>query len=160
MSVKTGTIKIKKGKAKTLVFKFLSELSVVVGLPSDRVHEPSGKPLSELGAIHEFGLPGGAPNGYDIPQRSFLRGFINYDESLIKEELSLIALKSYSEVTAKRLMEQFALWAEGRSKLFFVRGNDWPPNAPLTIFLKDGKDTPLINTGALRQGIIGVVLEK
>jgi len=160
MSSKNGTITETKGKAEPLIFKILSELSVVVGLPSDRVHEPSGKPLSELGALHEFGAPATSLSTSGIPKRSFLRGFINYDESLIKSELRNIASKSVSESTAKQLMEQFALWAEGRAKLFFVQGNEWEPNAPMTISLKNGKDTPLIDSGALRQGIIGVVLGK
>ena len=127
----------------------LGGLSVEVGLPSDRIHEPSGLPLSEVGAIHEFGLG-------NVPERSFLRGAVQNGVKEIKDNFEILAKKSLGGASANNLMEQFAQFGQGLVQEYIAEGtkNFTPLDRPR----KDGSSNPLNDTGALRQGIIGVVV--
>lgn len=127
----------------------LGGLAVEVGLPSDRIHTPSGKPLSVVGAIHEFGLHG-------IPERSFLRGAVMNNKADIKNTHIVLAEKAAKGEDANRLMEQFALWGQGFIQDYMSNGKS--NFVPLDKPRKDGSDNPLNDTGALKQGIIGVVV--
>jgi len=128
----------------------LGKLSVEVGLPSDRIHNPSGLTLADLGARHEFGAKG-------VPERSFLRSSLVKKKDQFKENLSIISEKALKGEDPVSLMELFALVAQGLVQERIVEVNS-PPNAPITIARKGGKTNPLINTGEMRQGIIGVVV--
>ncbi len=127
----------------------LGGLAVEIGLPSDRIHNPSGLPLSELGAIHEFGLN-------EIPERSFLRGAVQNGADEIKKNFEILAKKSLNGEEAKALMEQFALFGKGLVQEYIAGGasNFTPLDRPR----KDGSSNPLNDTGALKQGIEGVVV--
>lgn len=127
----------------------LGKLAVEVGLPSDRIHEPSGLPLSEVGAVHEFGLN-------NIPERSFLRGSIRDGEEEIRKNHEIIARKAVKGEDAQTLMEAFSLFGEGLVKDYIHNGNS--NFIALAHPRKDGSSNPLNDTGALRQGIIGVVV--
>ena len=141
ISKKLKEIKTKNGE--------LGSLSVEVGLPSDRIHNPSDKMLSELGAIHEFGLHG-------IPERSFLRGSVFSKKEEIGKQLGSIAKKVSKGDDPLPLMNRFALWGEGIVKEYISNGEE--NFVPLAHPRKDGSKNPLNDTGALKQGIIGVVV--
>lgn len=130
-------------------YEKLGGLAVEVGLPSDRIHSPSGLPLSEVGAIHEFGLG-------NIPERSFLRGAVVNGAKEIKSNFEVIAKRSVNGDSAINLMNQFALFGQGLVQDYMSEGskNFTPLDSPR----KDGSSNPLNDTGALRQGIIGVVV--
>lgn len=123
-------------------------LLVKVGLPKGSgTHGPSGLPVVQLGAIHEFGSADGR-----IPERPFLRGTMKkkkreHDAIIQKLARSVIrggesprdALTKLGMVASASVQEQIA---DGVP----------PPNAPSTIRRK-GSSKPLVDTGALRQAI-------
>lgn len=127
----------------------LGKLSIEVGLPSDRIHNPSGLTMAELGARHEFGAK-------DTPERSFLRSSLVKKENQFKQNLSIISKKAIKGDDPMSLMSMFALVAQGLVQERVVEVNN-PPNSPMTIARK-GSSNPLIDTGEMRQGIIGVVV--
>jgi len=127
----------------------LGGLAVEIGLPSDRIHNPSGLPLSELGAIHEFGLN-------EMPERSFLRGAVQNGVKEIKKNFEILAKKSLNGEKASVLMEQFALFGKGLVQEYIAGGTS--NFTALDKPRKDGSSNPLNDTGALKQGIEGVVV--
>lgn len=146
-----GNIEEVEGIADPNAPKALDGAAVFVGLPADKIHEPSGLSVAVLGAIHEFGDPSSG-----IPKRSFLRGFADKERDAISFQLTSIAEEVVEGGDRFQLMEQFAEWAQGKAQEYFVSDSGWPPNKVATIKAKDGKATPLINTGELRQAVIGI----
>lgn len=135
----------------TSEYATMGGLSVNVGLPSDRIHEPSGLTLAELGAIHEFGAG-------NIPERSFLRSLPILKKTEIKKAMTVQAEKSARGESAIVLMEQFALFGQGLVQENIVDLKD-PALKPATIKRrKKGSSNPLVDTGAMRQGVIGIVV--
>lgn len=133
-------------------FKDYTELdtqSVVVGLPIDRIHEPSGLPLAEVGAAHEFGVG-------KLPERSFLRGTLRNKREEIQQAMAILAQKAANGEDVNALMEQLALWAQGTVQEYIADGDT--NFVPLAAPREDGSSNPLNDTGALRQGVIGVVV--
>ena len=138
---------LEKIKDAVIEFQMVGDMSVDVGLPSDRIHEPSGLPLAQLGAMHEFGFE-------NIPERSFLRSALILRRNEIKEAMTIVAKKSADGENPQVLMEQLALFGQGQVQENLVELTD----PPLKRKRKDGSDNPLNDTGALKQGIIGVVV--
>jgi hypothetical protein len=69
------------------------------------------------------------------------------------------SLKGDHEQATKK-MQRAALSGQNAARGWFTDGrNNWEPNAPSTIKRK-GSDRPGIDTGAMRQAIIGVVREE
>jgi hypothetical protein len=123
-------------------------LLVKVGLPKGSgTHGPSGMPVVELGAIHEFGS-----GDNRIPERPFLRGTIKAKR---REHNELIRRLGRAVMTGRE-SPQIALTKLGMRAAADVQEQIAdgvpPPNAPSTI-RKKGSSTPLIDTGALRQAI-------
>lgn len=108
------------------------------------IHKPEGGeesiPLPVLGAIHEFGL--------GVPQRSFLRGYVNEHRQDINEA-TLRLLKSRGPST--ETLEVIGQWIVGQIQKR-IANRIAPPLSPVTIRVK-GSDVPLIDTGQLRAGI-------
>lgn len=139
-------------------FKILEQLSdnlvalgnkgVFVGIPEEQnkpVEEQAQFNLASLAAVLEFG-------NEHIPERPFLR------KTLIDNQEKYVQL--FAELFQKGLpietiYKQIALVAQGDVQQNMVEGS-WTPNAPSTIKRK-GSSKPLIDTGRLRQSIIGVV---
>jgi len=138
---------IKKMGDATKNFAEIGGMSVEVGLPSDRIHEPSGLPLAELGAIHEFGLD-------DIPERSFLRSVVIIKKAEIQKAMTVQSKKAANGEDANKLMEQFALFGQGLVQENIVDLSQPPLKSPR----KDGSTNPLNDSGAMKQGVIGVVV--
>lgn len=130
-------------------------LLVKVGLPrGSGTHGPSGLPVVELGAIHEFGSGDGR-----IPERSFLRGTMDAKE---REHNALIRKLGHAVDTGKQsprvALEQLGMAAAANIQERIADGIP-PANAPATVKRK-GSSTPLIDTGALRQAITHQVFKK
>lgn len=128
----------------------LNGQSIVVGLPVDRIHGPSGLPLSEVGAVHEFGVG-------NIPERSFLRGTLRNKRDEIRQAMKVIAQKAANGEDTNALMEQLALFSQGLVQDYMADGDS--NFVPLSSPREDGSSNPLNDTGALRQGVIGVVVQ-
>lgn len=112
--------------------------------------------VAEVGTFHEFGVGpfrmrgGGLHPG--IPQRSFIRGWFDEQQSFIVATLqSQLALVIAGKVTAEKAGARIALAFEGSMKQRISRGIP-PPNAPRTIAEK-GSSKPLIHRGQLRNAI-------
>lgn len=117
---------------------------LVVGVPADAGNEDNGLPVAANAYIHEFGI--------GVPERSFIRAPLNANALKYKKAFEWVA-----EQCANKKMEL----DKGLSQIGFMMLADIqktieagipPPNAPSTIKQK-GSDTPLIDTGRLRQSI-------
>ena len=114
---------------------------------------------AELLFIHTKGSP-----LRHIPARPVLEPACAADgnRQIIARELesSIKASLTGDQDGAKKKMMRTALAGQSISRAWFTDSrNNWAPNAPGTIKRK-GSDRPLIDTGALRNAIIGVVREE
>ena len=114
---------------------------------------------AELLFIHTKGSP-----LKHIPARPVLEPACAADgnRQIIARELeaSVKASLAGDQDAAKKKMMRTALAGQSISRAWFTDSrNNWAPNAPGTIKRK-GSDRPLIDTGALRNAIIGVVREE
>ena len=114
---------------------------------------------AELLFIHTKGSP-----LKHIPARPVLEPACAADgnRQIIARELeaSVKASLAGDQDDAKKKMMRTALAGQSISRAWFTDSrNNWAPNAPGTIKRK-GSDRPLIDTGALRAAIIGVVREE
>ena len=114
---------------------------------------------AELLFIHEHGSPINK-----IPARPVLKPSIEADgnRQAIANELSAsvkATLAGNKELAEKKMMRA-ALAGQNSARKWFTDGrNGWAPNTPGTIKAK-GSDKPLIDTGAMRAAIVGVVREE
>jgi len=127
-------------------------LVVKVGLPEGTGSGayPGGQTVIEVGATHEFGI--------GIPRRSWLR----MPMELYRKELTEFIGKQFDLVTGQNVDAKKALGLVGAkarnysTEAFRTNGYGmWPALAPSTVKSKErrGKQTPLIDTGTLRQSI-------
>jgi hypothetical protein len=114
---------------------------------------------AELLFIHTHGSPINK-----IPPRPVLQPAINAagNKQKITAEINgsiKLSLIGDSE-GAKKKMLRAALQGQNVCRAWFTDGrNGWAPNKPATIAAK-GSDRPLIDTGALRASIVGIVREE
>jgi hypothetical protein len=109
----------------------------------DRPHEPSGVPTDEIGACHEFGL------GH-MPQRSFLRAWVDESHLIIREKLNALLLETI--IYGKDWRAPFGQWVVDR-----LRQKIWlviPPPLQDATLERKGDAPPLVDTGQLVNAII------
>lgn len=99
-----------------------------------------------------------------IPARPVLEPAVEADgnRQAIASELSASVKANLAGNGQRALnkMKRAALAGQNAARNFFTDPrNHWVPNAPSTIKAK-GSDRPLIDTGALRAAIVGVVKEE
>ncbi len=121
----------------------------VIGEQAAKTHDPkSGMSNGELAATHEFGL--------GVPQRSFVRGWVDEQKPRILEELKTEAhavLRGQRDIY--RAMDRFGQW--GSLKIVSrIAGFIPPPLSPVTIARK-GHALPLVDTGELIRSIDSAV---
>ena len=114
---------------------------------------------AELLFIHTKGSP-----LKHIPARPVLEPAVSADgnRQIIARELeaSVKASLAGDQDNAKKKMMRTALAGQSAARGWFTDSrNNWAPNAPGTIKRK-GSDRPLIDTGAMRAAIIGLVREE
>jgi len=153
MSARSANRLIRNGGDRNVQdYSGLGNRVIDIGLPDDITHPDAGVTMAQLGAVHEFGAPENSP---PIPQRSFLRAWIQASRSRIIRTLNINAENISVGLSIEDGAGQVALWGQGQVQEYITDLYD-PPNAPLTIALK-GDDNPLIDTGAMRQAVIGLV---
>jgi hypothetical protein len=115
---------------------------------------------AELLFIHTKGSP-----LKHIPARPVIEPAIendNQNKGIIKRELAA-SIKADIEgdyATAVKKMKRAAMAGQNAARKWFTDpANHWAPNTPGTIARK-GSSRPLIDTGALRQSIIGIIKEE
>ena len=124
---------------------------VLVGVPKDAGSYEDGPSLAVVAAVQEFGSADGR-----IPERSFLRVPLRASQEELSKVVSNQArLVFRGELSAAQLMGQLGARAASVSQTAIDEGIG-PPNAPSTVERK-GSDTPLIDSGALRQAITYVI---
>ena len=129
--------------------------AVYVGLPKEKATKKykEGESVIEVGATHEYGVG-------NIPQRSFLRVPFAENKKEIDEFIQKRFKMSGKEIAPIKALEQIGVFTEGISKESFVK-NNWKElsNARKQQKIVNGKsgNTPLIDTGNLRNSITSVV---
>lgn len=125
-------------------------VSVTVGIHEAEGSKPhegqGGLTVEDVGVFHEYGT-------VTIPQRSFLRGWADENETANKERLQKIAQAVLKGAipSAEIGLERFGLYAVGSIQRRISDGIE-PPLAASTIKRK-GSSVPLIDTGQLRSSI-------
>lgn len=141
---------VKETRRKPLPFtKALLDITVGVHASEASGTHSEGVSVGDIATWHEFGTQ-------TVPMRSFVRAW--YDErtefirATLKAELTAAA---QGKRTVEQAMERAALIFEGDVKKR-IANRIPPPLAPATIARK-GSSVPLIDTGALRNAIRGLV---
>lgn len=131
------------------------------GVPYSRAHQLF---------IHEHGSP-----LWQIPPRPVLLpaiASVKAQIAMVLKKAAQAALDGDAELARKRMEIAGDVASRAAKEWFTNPHNGWPPNSPVTIdgskrgkdgkkFIKGkGSDTPLIDTGAMRQAITYVVSEK
>lgn len=123
---------------------------VIVGVYGKAVgqrYKGVGATVSEVAAVHEFGVP-----SRNIPKRSFLRDTALINERRIEKNLATVTERIVTGVESERTgLLKFGVWFEGVVKQRIAAGIP-PKLSPATIKRK-GSSKPLIDTGQLRNSI-------
>ena len=117
--------------------------AVKVGV-DDRPHAPSGQPTDEIGTYHEFGQG-------NMPERSFLRAWVDEKERDIREKIADLALAQVLDGGPDWRIP-FGQWAVDR-----IRERIWaliPPPLKIATVLRKGGVTPLVDTMQLVNAIL------
>jgi hypothetical protein len=127
----------------------------VLGAKAGSRADDSGKTNAEIGADHEYGV-----KSRRIPRRSFLEMpmVLKFGKFLQAQAVSLLEIMNASG--AQGFLRGTALIAgQTIDKAFDTGGwGNWPPNAPLTVFLKKSAK-PLIDLGFLRASIASRIVK-
>lgn len=126
------------------------------------IHEAEGSQASgdgdatiaEIGYFHEYGT-------VDIPERSFLRDYIDENEAKNNTRLTKLFQKvvaSKGKFTATTALSQFGLLAVGEIQKRISEGI--PPDLSQETIDRKGSSVPLIDTGLLRSSITHKVEKK
>jgi hypothetical protein len=97
------------------------------------------------------------------PPRPVLEPAIDANKEQIAEQLkkaALAALDGDKREVSVRLRAAGVMGQNIARGWFRDDRNNWPPNSPRTVKLKNGKDRPLVNTGALYKSIVYVLRKK
>lgn len=119
------------------------EAAAVVGPEAGKTHPRTGTPLSDVGAINEFGAP-----SKNIPKRPFLRPTINEKKQPLVKELQNAAERGDR---AREAFDKVGAKAVEIVKETITQLSS-PANAPSTVDRK-GFNDPLVETGSLRDSI-------
>ena len=117
----------------------------IIGSNGDKTYE-EGESIAEVAEKHEFGI--------GVPQRSWLRGYVDPNVSAIENDLRSIARM----VLIQHRSVMLGLGQLGAKSVGGIQAriaSRIPPDlAPLTLALRrHGGDVPLIDTGQLRSSI-------
>jgi hypothetical protein len=126
----------------------MKKAGVDVGIfASDGAEAKKGSPdltLIEVAVFNEFGL--------GVPERSFIRGYVDEKENETKELVRKLAERILAgKMTKDQALDLLGLKVQGGMQKRIADGIE-PANAPSTIARK-GSSTPLIDTGQLRSSI-------
>lgn len=133
--------------------------SVVVGVQGDeavaaksvRDDDDSAQTVGEVAAAHELGL--------GVPERSWLRGWVDENERMIRDDLARVAREAMIGTrSVDDGMELLGLRYVGLIQARIAAGI--PPELHLSTVARKGSAIPLIDTGQLRSAITAVLSEK
>ncbi len=133
-----------EGKAFFDELKKLAQMEVKVGFQSGEGSHSSGVDLCEIAAFNELGTQ-------HIPARPFIRQTADSNEEGILSFMTAEVAKVAQGGTAEDALKRIGTMTKGLMQGTISSG-DFTPNAPSTIKRK-GSATPLLDTGAMRQGV-------
>lgn len=170
-----------------LIKELDSDYYVDIGILGKQTATEDGITLAGIGAVQEFGKiinhPGGTPykivgkgksvfvkkgsadaigvtgpHQISIPERSFIRMPLEKKAKDIQKDAENIMQDSMEKQDIKQIFTTIGISGEAAIKeAFATRGfGSWAPNAESTVRQKDS-DSPLIDEGALRNGITSKV---
>lgn len=129
-----------------------STKAVYVGIPKEKnPTTEEGFRMSDLAAVHEFGSP-----DRNIPERSFLRASVSNNQGRYFKFLSDRLIKGGGE--PEKILNELSVVAQDDVREYIVNGK-FAPLSEKTVKRK-GSSKPLIDTGRLRQSIVGVVRDE
>lgn len=137
----------KGAKALKARIKGMKAQRLTVGIHSDvggNGTETPGVSLLEVATANEFGTE-------EIPERSFIRGYVDEKERVIPKILKLEAEKVIKGDPPAEALSRAGVFIRAGIQARIAQGID-PENSPATIARK-GSSTPLIDTGQLRASI-------
>lgn len=135
-------------------FKELEELAtkeVKVGFQKGDASSEDGVDLCDIAMWNELGTN-------EIPSRPFLRMSVDNNESQIVAFMEAQAKSLEHGTSAEDVLKRIGVFTKGLVQDKIASGN-YVPNAEVTI-RKKGSETPLIDTGKMRQNVNFFIKEK
>ena len=150
MSAKVRDTRTAEGKKFQKMLEELGKLEVRVGVQQGEESE-NGVDLVDIAIFNELGTE-------HIPSRPFLRDSVDANAEQINSFLQSMKKQLLRSGSAEAVLKKIGVFQKGLIQEEIVKG-DFAPNAAVTI-RKKGSDTPLIDTGRMRQSINYVIQEK
>ncbi len=138
------------GKKFEKLLKELGQLEVRIGIQQGETSE-EGVDLVDIAMFNELGT-------VHIPSRPFLRDSVDANGDQINNFLQSMKKELLRGRTAEDVLKKIGVFQKGLVQEQIVKG-DFAPNSEETIRRK-GSDTPLVDTGRMRQSVNYVIQQK
>ncbi len=138
------------GKKFEKLLKELGQLEVRIGIQQGEASE-DGVDLVDIAMFNELGT-------VHIPSRPFLRDSVDANADQINSFLQSMKKELLRGGSAEDVLKKIGVFQKGLIQEQIVKG-DFAPNSEATIRRK-GSDTPLVDTGRMRQSINYVIQQK
>lgn len=139
-----------EGKKFEKLLKELGQLEVRIGIQQGEASE-EGVDLVDIAMFNELGT-------VHIPSRPFLRDSVDANADQINSFLQSMKKELLRGGSAEDVLKKIGVFQKGLIQEQIVKG-DFAPNSEATIRRK-GSDTPLVDTGRMRQSINYVIQQK
>ncbi len=139
-----------EGKKFEKLLKELGQLEVRIGIQQGETSE-DGVDLVDIAMFNELGT-------VHIPSRPFLRDSVDANADQINSFLQSMKKELLRGGSAEDVLKKIGVFQKGLIQEQIVKG-DFAPNSEATIRRK-GSDTPLVDTGRMRQSINYVIQQK
>lgn len=139
-----------EGKQFEKLLKELGQLEVRIGIQQGESSE-DGVDLVDIAMFNELGT-------VHIPSRPFLRDSVDANADQINSFLQSMKKELLRGGSAEDVLKKIGVFQKGLIQEQIVKGN-FAPNSEATI-RKKGSDTPLVDTGRMRQSINYVIQQK
>lgn len=150
MAVKIRETVTAEGKKFEKMLKELGKLEVRIGIQQGETSD-EGVDLVDIAMFNELGT-------VHIPSRPFLRDSVDAHTDQINAFLRSMSTEILKGGSAENVLKKIGVFQKGLIQEEITKG-DFAPNSEATIKRK-GSDTPLIDTGRMRQSVNYVIKEK
>lgn len=150
MAVKVKDTVTADGKKFEKLLKDLKDLEVRIGIQQGETSE-DGVDLVDIAMFNELGT-------VHIPSRPFLRDSVDANMDQINAFLQSMKKELLRGGSAEDVLKKIGVFQKGLVQEQIISG-DFAPNSEATI-RKKGSDTPLVDTGRMRQSVNYVIQKK
>lgn len=150
MGVKVTDKETAEGKKFRKMLEEFGKLEVRIGIQQGEASD-NGVDLVDIAMFNELGT-------VHIPSRPFLRDSVDAHGDEINSFLQSMKNQIVKGGSAEEVLKKIGVFQKGLVQQEIVSGN-FAPNSEATI-RKKGSDTPLIDTGTMRQSVNYVIQEK